>query len=253
MCWHAILSYVSKGMAELSPATQRNYRQAAWRMLHHFGHFRNEEIEPSHCKQFLVWCAENTSALTGNRDRAFMSSVFEYAMGRRWAKYNPWRGVRRNKERPSKRYVSHDSLSAAIDRAPPELQPLLAVAYLTAIRQTDLRLLKRSQIVGSLILLNESKTGKSNEHEITPTVRIFLDDAIARAKAYGSKYVFVSATGLPWSEWGLQSALRRFGAGFRFRDLRAKAQTDRPTERITGHSGQMLETYLKKRRLSAVK
>lgn len=253
MCWHSILAYCKEGMAHLRPATQRDYRNISWRMLHHFGHWRNDDLESTHCAQYLKWCRDNNRAISGNREKAFMSSVFENAMAEGWASRNPWRGVRRNRERPSRQYVEHEKLTAAIDRAPPELVDLLAVAYLTGIRQTDLRLAKQDQIVGDLLLIDESKTGKRNEHEITSTVRKFLNAAVTRSRSFGSDFIFVSARGLPWSEWGLQSALRRFKAGFRFRDLRPKAQTDRPDKDILGHTGQMRERYHKRRRLSAVR
>lgn len=248
--WHAILAYLKSGMSELKPATQKHYRNDGLRMLHHFGHLELNEVEPTHIAQFLKWCRENDRATTGNREKAFLSSVFEYALAEGWCVFNPCRGVRRNKERPSKAYVEHETLVAALDRAPPALQHLLAVAYLTGIRQTDLRAALKSQIVGDLLHVEESKTGKHNAHEITPTVRHFLNLAIARSS---SDFIFVSTRGKPWSEWGLQSALRRFQAGFRFRDLRAKAQTDRPEKDVLGHTGQMRERYTKRRKLSAVK
>ena len=249
--WNAILEYCRRGMGELAPSTQKHYRVTALRMLHHFGHFQLEAVRPTHCAQFLKWCRENGRATTGNREKAFMSSVWEFALSEDWCQENPWRGVRRNKERPSRRYIEHWELQAVIDRAPAPLVPLLAVAYLTGIRQTDLRLMKRSQIVGSALWVTESKTGKKNEHEITRTVGRFLSLALSRASE--SEFVFTSERGLPWSEWGLQSALRRLKAGFRFRDLRSKAQTDRPDKDILGHSGQMRERYHKRRKLSAVK
>lgn len=270
MCWHAILSYIAKGMTGLATATQRNYRQAAWRMLHHFGHWRIADVEPTHCAQFLKWCRDHTSALTGNRDKAFMSSVWEFSMGEGWATYNPWRGVRRNKELPNRRYVEHAELSVQLDRAPPELVGIMGVAYLLGIRQTDLRFARKPQDQGEILAVDESKTGKHNDHEITPTVRYFLNYAAAHAAQVAQRhedherpekaaavraqpFIFLSARGLPWSEWGLQSALRRFKPGFRFRDLRPKAQTDRPDRDILGHTGQMRERYTKRRKLSAVK
>src|SRR5262249_41641455 len=139
--WHAILAYRDRGMAHLAAATQKHYRNTALRMLHHFGHFLLEELQPTHCAQYLKWCRENERAVTGNRDKAFIASVYAFALTEGWVSYNPWRGVRRNTERPSRAYVEHEVLTAEINRAPPELQPLLAVAYLTGIRQTDLRLM----------------------------------------------------------------------------------------------------------------
>ena len=248
--WNAIMQYLRRGVKELAPATQKHYRNTGLRMLHHFGHLSLSEIQPKHCAQFLKACREADRAVTGNREKAFMSSVYEFALAEGWCDSNPWRGVRRNKEKPSTRYIEDWELQAAIDRAPEALQPLLAVAYLTGIRQTDLRLMKKDQIAGSVLLVTESKTGKKNEHEITRTVGLFLSRALSRATA--SDYVFVSSRGLPWSEWGLQSALRRFKPGFRFRDLRSKAQTDSSKD-ILGHVGQMRERYHKRRKLSAVK
>lgn len=248
--WYAILQYLKNGMTDLAEPTQKHYRNTGLRMLHHFGHFRLEELQPMHAAQFLKWCREENRATTGNREKAFMSSVYEYALGEGWASWNPWRGVRRNTERPSRSYVEHEQLVSALDRAPPCLQNLLAVAYLTGIRQTDLRQLRRSAIEGVKLHVTESKTGKRNEHEITPTVAKFLNAALERST---TDFVFVSERGKPWSEWGLQSALRRFQPGFRFRDLRSKAQTDRPDKDVLGHQGQMRERYHKRRKLSAVK
>jgi integrase len=250
MCWHAILSYVRHGMADLSPATQKKYGVTALRMLHHFGHFACEEVEETHAKQFLKYHRERGTPTQGNRDKAFMSSVFEYAMGEGWSPRNPFRGVRRNRERPAKHYIEHATLTAQIDRAPPALQSLLAVAYLTGMRQTDLRLLRKANVFPTRIEWTESKTGKENSALISPTLRLFLDMAMDRSK---TDFVFVSAEGLPWTVWGLQSALRRFGAGFKFRELRAKAQTDSPAKNILGHTGQLLERYTRRRKLDVVK
>lgn len=283
--WYGIMMYVTHGMATLAPSTQAKYRNCyAPSMLHHFGYRRFEEIESTHCKQFLKWCVEQKRSTVGNREKAFMSSVWEYAMGEGWAPTNPWRGVRRNKERPSRKYVEHHELVTELDRAPPELYALMGTAYLTGLRQTDLRLVQKSQVIDNLLKITESKTGKDNEHEITPTVRLMLakadehkeavaqryDDAAdgleenseygraekwrAKAKTVrGSPFIFLSRRGLPWTESGLASALQRFGAAFQFRQLRPKAQTDRPDKDILGHTGQMRERYHKKRKLSAVK
>lgn len=269
-CWYAILSYVANGMRELAAATQANYRQASWRMLHHFGHERLEDVQPTHCAQFLEWCKENTSALTGNRDKAFMSSVYEYAMRRGWVCFNPWRGVRRNKERPSRKYVEHDALKAALDRAPPWLYGLLGTMYLTGMRETDAQHLKVANLLDGRIEWIESKTGKSNSSPISGAVAHCLNVALEHREAAARQhetmgrvekamtvrnqpFIFLSERGLPWSQWGLQSALRRFQAGFQARQLRPKAQTDKPEANILGHVGQMRELYTRKRRLDVVK
>jgi site-specific recombinase XerD len=269
--WHAILSYMRDGMGALAESTRTHYRNDCIRLLHHFGHYQLDQLEPTHIAQFLKWCRENDRATTGNREKAVLSSVFEFALAEGWCSYNPCRGVRRNKERPSRAYVEHDTLKTDLDRAPPELYALLGTAYLTGIRQTDLRLVTVDQDMGSTLQLQESKTGKWNEHEVTPTIRMLLTKAAEHKESVAARHekrgrfdraaqiraipqIFVSKRGLPWTENGLQSALRRFDlSGYTFRQLRPKAQTDRPDKNVIGHTGQMREAYTRRRRLSAVK
>jgi hypothetical protein len=123
----------------------------------------------------------------------------------------------------------------------------ILVAYLTGIRQTDLRLMLPAHVKGGRLHFTESKTGKTADYEITPTLKFFIDRALAR----GGETLFTSPRGLPWSLWGLQSALRRLKPGFQFRQLRPKAQTDAPDRNVIGHRGQMREVYTRgeKRRL----
>src|SRR6185369_13009374 len=116
----------------------------------------------------------------------------------------------------------------------------------------------------------ESKTGKENSCPISKALRHCLNTAqahreiiAARHEAMGrpekaaevrnQPFVFLTAHGLPWTVWGLQSALRRFKAGFQFRQLRPKAQTDSPDRNILGHVGQMRERYTRRRKLDVVK
>lgn len=272
--WHLLLMYMQHGMSDLAESTQAHYRNDCLRLLHHFGHFQNAEVEPTHIAQFLEWSKDNHRATCGNREKAVLASAFEYGMRKGWATFNPCRGVRRNQESPSNVYVEHDALVSEVDRAPPELKALYGVAYLLGIRQTDLRLVEVSAITPEGLKITESKGRgrKLNIHEITPTVRKFLEMALehkervathwetrrnpnpakaAKIRAYPQ--IFVSKRGLPWSLWGLQSALRRFQPAFQFRQLRPKAQTDAPNDNILGHTGQMRERYTRRRRLDAVK
>lgn len=282
--WHLLLMYMQHGTSDLAQSTQEHYRNDCLRLLHHFGHFQNVEVEPTHVAQFLEWSKENDRATSGNREKAVLASAFEYGMRKGWATHNPCRGVRRNQENPSRVYVEHAALVTEVDRAPPELAALYGVAYLLGIRQTDLRLVEVSAITPEGLKVTESKTKKLNTHAITPTVRTFLTlalehkerrachcEAVAARMEKRSEYesaqawrekaaairarpqIFLSHRGLPWTVWGLQSALRRFGPLFQFRQLRPKAQTDAPNDNILGHTGQMRERYTRRRRLDAVK
>jgi integrase len=117
--------------------------------------------------QYLHRREKEGSAVAGNRERACLSSACNYAMRNGWLDFNPCHGVRRNRETPSKVYVSHEALTDAIDRAPECVQDLLAVAYLTGIRQTDLRMMQPGHVAGNRLRFIESKTGKHADYEIT--------------------------------------------------------------------------------------
>jgi hypothetical protein len=62
---------------------------------------------------------------------------------------------------------------------------------------------------------------------------------VKAAAVRADRHIFVSERRLPWTPSGLQSALRRFNLGFQFRQLRLKAETDKPG--VLGHTGQMRE------------
>jgi hypothetical protein len=268
---------------ELVAATGKKYEQyILLQLIPYCGHIHRSDINSSHVARFLVERKKAGAPIAANRERAAWSTATNWAMGKGWLTSNPCRGVRRNKERGSLEYVEHPQLVTAMDRAPPEQYPLHGVAYLLGIRQTDLRLALESQIIGDKLQVTESKTGKLNDHEITPIVRMLLNKAkehkeavVARYEAAAAKlerlsqkrravaarskaaavradpHIFVSYRGLPWSESGLQSALRRFNPGYQFRQLRPKAETDKPG--TLGHSGQMQQRYTRRRQLKAVK
>lgn len=245
-----LLAFVKHGMAELRPPTQKDYRRiVVTRLIPFCGHMPRNSLKASHVAQYLERRKEEGSAVAGNRERACLSSACNFGMRRGWLDLNPCHGVRRNRERPSNAYVEHDALSRAIDKAPECLQDLLAVAYLTGIRQTDLRLMKPDAIQGERLRFVESKTGKPADYEITKTLGFFLDRALSRE----GEYLFTSPRGLAWSEWGLQSAMRRLKAGFQFRQLRPKAQTDAPDRNVIGHMGQMRVAYTRADRRRPVK
>jgi hypothetical protein len=155
-------------------------------------------------------------------------------MRKGWLEFNPCHGVRRNKESPSKAYVSHGALTDAIDRANEDLQDLLAVAYLTGIRQTDLMRCCRQPFRVTGCGLSRARRGSRRSTRSRPR----CGTSSPRLGTQGADAVRVPA-GLPWSQWGLQSALRRLKMGFQFRQLRPKAQTDAQDRNVIGHIGQM--------------
>jgi len=218
-----INEYLMRGMADLSASTQAGYHRKKKNLLLVFGSTDPDSIEPGHIAQYLEARKQQNSPVAGNREICLLSSVFNYGMRQGYCKTNPCK-VRRNTERPGKRYIPHDEFLAAFNRCAPEGQDLLALAYLTGLRQKDLRTLKKAQITPDGIVVDESKTGKRRIIGWSESLRYFLLRATSRTP--DSEYVLTNTKGQPWGEWAVQSLMRRLKTDFTFHQIRHKAETD---------------------------
>lgn len=232
--------YVAKGMSELRVSTRKRYLGSMDRLRHHFGHMRVGTLKPTHVAQFLEGRKKDGAGVTGNRERAVLSSIHEFGMRNGWVDANPCRGVRRNKEKPRQRYVTDAEFLEAFNAATEPFQDFLCIALLTGARQGDVRSWGRSVASKAGLSYRESKTGKKREVEWSGALRYFVDRALARSK--GCDTLLVNKFGQPWGEWALQSQMRRLPGKWQLRDLRAKAATD-ATHNILGHQGSMWKVY----------
>jgi|SRR5882672_4839976 len=245
-----LIGYLKEAVPELKPATRPDYRRIiVTRLIPYCGHMPRNSMKPGHVAQYLAERKKAGSPIAANRERAVLSSACAFAMGKGWLEFNPCYGVRRNKEKPSTVYVEHHELVPVLDRAPVSMYHLMSAAFLTGARETELMELKKTEVRKVGIVFFETKTGKERTVEWSPTLRKIIEEACARST---NDYVFTSQKGLKWSEWGLQSALRRLRAGFQFRALRAKASSD-AKENILAHDKGMLAVYQRRRTVRPVK
>jgi hypothetical protein len=248
-----MLRYLGEALPELKPASQPEYeRIITGRLYHHFGSMILGTLKPSHVAQFLELRKQQGAPVGGNRERAVLGSICGWAMRFGWLEFNPCHGVRRNRERPSRVYVTDDAYLEAFNRASEPLQDLVAVALLTGLRQTDLRIMKRTAVTADGLKLRQSKDGKLRLIEWSEALKWFVRRALARSEAAESEWLFVTPRGLQWSVDGLQSAMKRWKPGFRFRELRAKAASD-AEHNVLGHDAQMLSRYVRAQRLKPVR
>lgn len=246
-----LLAFLERGTAHLAHPTRREYERAVHsRLMRVFGRMPIGALKPSHVAQYLERGKRAGRPVLANRERAVLSSAYEFGMRNGYADSNPCRGVRRNRERPSRVYVTDEQYLAAYRAAPTALRNLMHVGYLTGLRLVDLTRLRWEWVTEHGILIEESKTGHRRVVERTH----YLDLAIARARAYApdrSPYVLVAGRGQPWSESAVQSAWKRLAPGFPFRAIRAKAATD-AEHNVLGHRGQMLARYVRRESLRPV-
>jgi site-specific recombinase XerD len=262
-------AYADSAMLELRPKTQEQYTYFLFGILTKvFGHMTPAEIDDSTIAQYLEARKKAGAAVSGNRERACLSSVFEYAMRQGWARRNPCRGVRRNKERPSKVLVQSENLSNTMDRAPAHFARVMQFGYLTGVRGIDIILMPVTAIRPEGIVFTESKTGKPVTIEWTDMLRTLVREILearhqAMTRPYANKSktrvlpqhdrLLVNRFGKPLTERGIISNMQRLDAGFSFRALRPKAQTDGGDRNVIGHEGQMREVYTRARKLVPVR
>lgn len=257
-------------LKELKAPTQKQYTYFLFGILTRvFGHMTPAEIDDSTIAQYLEERKNNRASVSGNRERACLSSVFEFAMRRGWARRNPCRGVRRNKERPDKTYVTSEVLAPTIDRAPGHFAKVMQFGYITGMRGCDMILLEVEGIRPEGICYTESKTGKPVVIEWTQTLRELVREIIearheVMTRPYVNKYrkpralpvhnrLLTNRFGKPLTERGIISNMQRLDAGFSFRKIRPKAQTDAGDRNVLGHTGQMRERYTRRRKLVPVR
>jgi integrase len=217
-----INEYVRAGMTELRPKTQKNYRSYVRNLTAVFGHMQPDQVTPGDVARYLETRKQAGAPVMGNREIEMLGSVYQYGLRNGYCESNPCRFVRRNRESPRRRYLTHEEFLDAFNRAPEPFQDFLALAYLTGLRQKDLRELRRDQLTPEGIVVDESKTGKRRIVGWSDSLRWFVERACSRSDG---PYVLTGQRG-PWGEWAVQSAMRRLGVTWTLHQVRHKAETD---------------------------
>lgn len=221
--------YIANGMSHLSERTVKDYLGYITKNLRPvFGDSMPEDIESADIYEYLDIRAEAGAPIVANREAACLSAIFNYAIRRRLARYNPCHGVKRHKEKSKDRYVRHDEYLAAFEAAEDYVQDIMAGIYLMGLRPKEAREMRRDQITPKGIRWQESKTGKVKIIDWSPALQFFITRATSRCQ---SEYVFTNSLGGQWTQWGMHSALRRIrsrvdGPTWTWHDLRAKAESD---------------------------
>ncbi len=214
-----------------------------------------EAIEPQHVRQFLDWRSA-TAKVRANREKALLSHVWNYAREHGLTSLaNPCRGVRGFTEHGRKDVYIDDVVFAAVYAcANTSLKDAMDVAFLTGQRPADVIKMRVTDIRDNMLSVRQGKTGK--------TVRLKLDNDDGTRNGLGIKVdeikekkrsakvadtaLIVASGGSALTYSGLDNAFERAREkaaktavkegkselaamilGFQFRDLRAKAGTEK--------------------------
>lgn len=240
-----IAMYRALGMTELKPATVVDYERILLRLEHHFGHMRMDSLKPNQVAHFLERRKKAGKGGTrANREVAVLASAYNFGMRNLYCEGNPCRGTARNTERPKKSPVSDEAFLGVFNRSNEPFQDLIAAAYLSGVRQTDVIAWSRTQHMRPAgIDYVQSKTGKPHLVKWSPALRYFVDRAIEREP--DADLIFTNTEGEPWTVSAIASQLARLESPWCFKDLRAKAQTD-AAHSVLGHGAALEAVYRKK-------
>ena len=169
-------------------------------------------------------------AVAANRRIALLSVIFENAASAGLCSFNPCTGAERNPETARKNVLDEATRSAILAAAHPALRLIAGLSDVTAMRKTDARMLSLTQIRDGLIHVEQSKTGRRQEFEVTPAVAAILEQAARLPGRKVSFFVFPTRKGTPYSESALQTAWRRAKEKAGLQDIDATFRDLRTTE-----------------------
>lgn len=239
------------GMDDYKPATQADYLNILKRLDHHFGKMRLGTLKANQVAHFLETRRKRgKGAIRANREFAVLSALHDFGMRQMYVEENPCYGVSRNKERPKRRVVTDKAFLDVFNAANEPFQDLIATAFLSGVRQTDVIGWTRENLKPEGIVYIQSKTGKPHTVEWSDALRFFVRRALEREP--DGERVFLNTYGKPWGVWAIASQLKRLKAEWSFKDLRAKAQTDSPHS-VLGHGAALEAVYRKALRTQPVR
>lgn len=236
--------YRAVGMDHLKPATVKDYHNILLRLDHHFGKMPIGSLKTNHIQHFReMRRRRGKGGIRVNREVAVLSAAYELGLREMVVEFNPCRGGARNRESPKKRFVTDEAFLAVFERANEPFQDLLAAAYLSGVRQTDIIAWSRTKHMKAIgIDYVQSKTKKPHTVQWSKAFQFFVERAITRFPEVD--VIFANTRGNPWTTSGIASQLARLKSPWCFKDLRAKAQTDSPHS-VLGHGAKLEEVYRK--------
>lgn len=222
-----------------------------------------EAIEPQHVRKYLKW--RRPAIVRAQREKALLSHIWNWARGEGYTnKQNPCEGIKATGTGGRKVYIEDEQLQAVRAKADECLRDLIDFAYLTGQRPSDCVFFMETQIRDGLLHFTQGKTKAKVPMQIVGELAEVIERIRKRksqAKIHSLR-LFVNKYGRPialhaWSERWRKAREAAKVEGIQFRDLRAKAATDkaessgdiRQAQKQLGHRNvAMTEHYVKNRK-----
>lgn len=230
-----------------------------------FGQLDAERITPGVVRRYID--ARGDKTVAANREVAFLSVCFSWAVERDLLKFNPCKDVRRNSEKPRTRYVTDAEYAAVYQLASgwPHVQCAMEYAYLCRMRLCEVLDLKQSHITSTGLIIRRRKGSRDNITTWTDRLKAVINASSKLPKpniTTEDLYLIRGQKGDRLTESGFETLWQRLmgkavATGierFTFHDLKAKgiSDTEGDKQQASGHkSTQMLDVY--DRKLAQVK
>lgn len=222
-----------------------------------------DAIRPVNVRQYMAWRSK-TAPIRANREKALLSHLWNYARSVGYTDLpNPCAGIKGNRETGRDQYIEDAQFEAIWERADDCLRDAMDLAYLTGQRPADVLRLSEMDVRGGTVHIAQGKTRAKLRIEITTELEQLLARIRERKQGHAvySTRLIVNEQG---RAIGTNAMSRRWAracaaagiTGLQFRDLRAKAATDkeestgniREAQRQLGHSNvRMTEHYTRNR------
>jgi len=237
-----------------------------------------DEIRPVHVRQYLDWRGA-TAKVRANREKALLSHIWNFARSKELTDLpNPCAGIKGFAEEGRQVYVADTILQAVYAHASGPLKDALDLAYMTGQRPADVRKMSVTDVRDGLLSVDQGKTKaklriRTTDDDGEPNeLGKLIERILARKKTMKvtDLAIICGANGMRMTESALDNAFGRAREkaalkaktpeiaaeirGFQFRDLRAKAGTDKAdgsgmkeAQRQLGHKTmKMTEHYVRK-------
>jgi len=248
-----VLVHVSPRLAK---STQSQYRTAGEKLKKLMSEFSPEQVKSKHVAAIKMHLADTPNM--ANRVLSVLRIVFQHAVEWQLCESNPCIGIKRHDEVKRTRYITDAEYSAIYAAAPPRLQVIMDMLFLTGQRISDVLSIRYADMNQEGITFNQQKTGARLIVRWSPD----LHSTVERARTLNGnlraltllhnrkgKTPDYSSTKIQWN-----SACEKAGVtDAHIHDLRAKSLTHAKQQgfnpqTLAGHtSGAMTERYIRLR------
>ncbi|MCC5855158.1 MAG: tyrosine-type recombinase/integrase [Idiomarina sp.] len=248
---------------QLKSQTQQSYRRNAQQLLLVFGKMHPDKILPKHIRVYMDKRGMR-STTQANREKAFLSRLFQWGYERGRVSGNPTKGVRQFKETPRDKYVTDEEYNAIYQAARDHIKVAMELSYLCCARQGDVLEMRKDQILEQGLYIKQGKTGKAQIKAWSPRLiqAIELAKTLPLNPGMATQYVIHKRNGARYLSsgfrvgWDEARAKAREQTGLildlTFHDLKAKGISDidgssRDKQEISGHKTErQVATYDRK-------